>query len=302
MPVSGSLPPYLSHKALHQCLHQALQEDLGTGDVTSEAIIPSNVSGTATFELRNPGVIAGLYAAEQVCAIVDPRLVVSWQYTEGSHLPGRQKIGTIRGSLRNILIAERLMLNIMQRMSGIATYTSVMVEAVKNFPARIRDTRKTAPGLRYLDKWAVLIGGGVNHRIGLHDRMLIKDNHITAAGSMHKALKRAFAYGADIPVDVEARTLEEVLIVLNYAPKVDLLLLDNMVSVTTREEIDTSMLQQAVELVKGRICTEASGNVTLHSACDIAATGVDYISCGALTHSVQALDISLKIPPPRESG
>lgn len=274
---------------------QALNEDLGTGDVTSKAIIASNAQGIASIELRESGVIAGMYIAEEVCQLVDSGLSVQWEYSDGDILQGDRRLGTIRGPLRSLMAAERLALNFMQRMSGIATLTHQMVKATDGFRARIRDTRKTAPGLRLLDKWAVLLGGGTNHRIGLYDRILIKDNHIAAAGSLKSAVMRASAYSRDMPVDVEARTLDEVREALDLANDIELVLLDNMARRTEEGDVDTTMLQDAIAIINGRILTEASGNVTLESVRAIAATGVDYISCGALTHSVQALDIGMKL-------
>lgn len=295
MPASEHLPSYLSHSALLKCITQALEEDLGTGDVTSEAIVPPSAKGMATVELREPGVVAGLYVAEQVCAMVDSRLVIHWSCSDGDILARPGRVGTVHGPLRSLLAAERLALNFLQRMSGIATSTHHMVEAVKGFPARVRDTRKTAPGLRQLDKWAVRLGGGANHRMGLYDRILIKDNHIAAVGSLAKAVVEASRYGRSIPVDVEARTLEEVSQALELADRIDLVLLDNMVAITESGVTDVTMLQAAVDMIGGQLCTEASGNVTLATVRATAATGVDYISCGALTHSVQALDIGLTL-------
>jgi nicotinate-nucleotide pyrophosphorylase (carboxylating) len=213
----------------------------------------------------------------------------------------------VHGSARSILVAERVALNFVQRMSGIATATAAMVQQTQGTNARILETRKTVPGLRLPDKWAVLIGGGVNHRMGLFDMVMIKDNHVTAAGGVEPAIKRAQDYlrrkrAEHIPIEVETRTLEEVKEVLQLLQTdkhcmVTRLMLDNM---TKRDPsapggIDVSMLREAVQLVSGQIETEASGNVTVDTVKTIAETGVTFISCGALTHSVQALDISLKI-------
>ena len=295
MPVSESLPSYLSRSTLRRCLKQALEEDLGAGDVTSEAIISPSAVGTAAIELREPGVIAGLHVVEEICALVDTSLKVQWDCADGEHLYSSACLGTIVGPLRSLLAAERLALNFLQRMSGIATQTHRMVEAVEGFPARIRDTRKTAPGLRLLDKWAVRLGGGVNHRIGLYDRVLIKDNHIAAAGSLHEAVVRASRRGGGLPIDVEARTLEEVHAALQLVDLIDLVLLDNMVTLTETNTVDSTRLKAAVQLIDGQLVTEASGNITLNTVRATAATGVDYISCGALTHSVQAIDIGLNL-------
>ena len=295
MPVVGSLPSYLTPEALRQCITAALNEDLGSGDVTSQAIIPGEIAGIAAVQLRSDGVVAGLHVAAQVCQFVDPELKVTWHCEDGDVLSAGQILGTLQGPLQSLLSAERVALNFLQRMSGIATTTYQMVQAVKGYATRIRDTRKTVPGLRYLDKWAVLLGGGENHRLGLYDRMLIKDNHIAAAGSLQEAVCRAVTFGGGLSVDVEARTLDEVESALAVSSRIELVLLDNMVTVTADDIVDTSMLQTAVRLIDGRVRTEASGNVTLHSVRPIAATGVDYISCGGLTHSVQALDIGLNV-------
>lgn len=211
----------------------------------------------------------------------------------------------VSGSARSILVAERIALNFLQRMSGIATATHHMVHAASGFSSRILDTRKTVPGLRILEKWAVLLGGGCNHRIGLFDAMMIKDNHIAAAGGISNAVKSAHKYiqekgMRDIMIEVETRTMNEVKEIVELVEKwgpgclVTRVMLDNMAK-KTADGLDISMLKEAVEYVDGRVETEASGNVTLDTVRDIASTGVTYISSGALTHSVSALDISMKI-------
>ena len=295
MAVSERLPPYVSAVTLRECLAHALAEDLGSGDVTSEAIIPPDATGAAAVELKEPGVVAGLYVTEQVFAQVDERLTARWHCSDGDYQSGSCRLGTLHGPLRSLMAAERLALNFLQRMSGIATATRHMVEAVKGFPARIRDTRKTAPGLRQLDKWAVLLGGGTNHRMGLYDRILIKDNHIATAGGLAEAVLNASLHGGGLPVDVEARTQREVRMALDVADHIDLVLLDNMVTLADSGAVDTTRLKAAVDLIGGKLRTEASGNVTLATVRATAATGVDYISCGALTHSVKALDIGLNL-------
>ena len=290
------LPAYLNSEVLRAILQRALREDLGSGDLTSEAIIAPDAEGEAEFVTREPGVAAGLHAAEQVFRLANSDLVVVWQQNDGDTFERSSTFGHVRGNLRAILAAERLALNLLQRMSGIATLTAQMVAEVQDYPARIRDTRKTAPGLRLLDKWAVLLGGGTNHRLGLYDRILIKDNHIDVAGGLCIAVERAAAAYPGIPVDVEARTLDEVTDALEVADFVEVLLLDNMAqSAGAGGQMDTSTLQAAVDLVGGRMQTEASGNVTLRTVRAIAATGVDYISSGALTHSARALDVALHI-------
>jgi nicotinate-nucleotide pyrophosphorylase (carboxylating) len=294
-----TLPPYLTDAALDDLIARALAEDVGPGDVTSLATIPPETTATAHFLAREDGVLAGLYVAARVFAAVDAAARVTWTARDGDAVRSGAVFGTVTGRARSLLTAERLALNLMQRMSGIATATRRMVEAVRPHPAKILDTRKTAPGLRLVDKWAVRLGGGVNHRIGLFDMILIKDNHIAAAGGVRAALDAARRYRAeagrpDLRIEIEARTLDEVRAVLD-AGGVDVILLDNMTRRTTGGALDVSMLREAVALVGGRFETEASGNVTLATAPAIAATGVDYISSGALTHSVTALDLSLKI-------
>ncbi|WP_456425923.1 carboxylating nicotinate-nucleotide diphosphorylase [Rhodocaloribacter sp.] len=294
-----TLPPYLTDAALDDLIARALAEDVGPGDVTSLATIPPETTATAHFLAKEDGVLAGLYVAARVFAAVDAAARVTWTARDGDAVRSGAVFGTVTGRARSLLTAERLALNLMQRMSGIATATRCMVEAVRPHPAKILDTRKTAPGLRLVDKWAVRLGGGVNHRIGLFDMILIKDNHIAAAGGVRAALDAARRYREearrpDLRIEIEARTLDEVRAVLD-AGGVDVILLDNMTRRTTGGALDVSMLREAVALVGGRFETEASGNVTLATAPAIAATGVDYISAGALTHSVTALDLSLKI-------
>lgn len=293
----AALPAYLTDAALDDLIARALAEDVGPGDVTTEATVPAERQATARFLAKADGVLAGLHVAARVFAAVDETLAVAWTHADGDAVTAGTVFGSVRGRARSILTGERLALNLLQRMSGIATATRRMVEAARPHPARILDTRKTAPGLRLLDKWAVRLGGGENHRLGLYDMMLVKDNHIDAAGGVAQALRAARQHRAaldrPVPLEVETRTLDEVRAVLAEAD-VDFILLDNMVAVTDAG-IDTTRLREAVELVAGRIATEASGNVTLATVPAIAATGVDYISCGALTHSVHALDISLKI-------
>ena len=291
------LPPAVAAD-LDALLQRALAEDVGTGDVTTDATIPAGTPATARFLLKEDGVVAGLAVAERVFAAVDPDLAVAWTAADGDALAAGTRFGEVRGRARSILVAERLALNLMQRMGGIATATRAMAEAAR--PATILDTRKTAPGLRQLDKWAVRLGGGANHRVGLYDMVLVKDNHLAAAGGVRAALDRVAAYnaGRDLPVEVEARTLEEVDAVLAAhadGVRVDRVLLDNMASRQPDGSVDTSVLRAAVARIDGRLQTEASGNVTLETVGAIGATGVDFISSGALTHSVRALDVSLKI-------
>jgi nicotinate-nucleotide pyrophosphorylase (carboxylating) len=293
------LPPYLTDALLDDLLARALAEDVGTGDVTTEATIPPGTYATARFLAKEDGVLAGLYVAGQVFTHTDPTVRLTWTQADGDAVTTGTVFGTADGAARSLLVAERLALNLMQRMSGIATATARMVAAVQPHRARILDTRKTAPGLRLLDKWAVRLGGGQNHRIGLFDMILIKDNHIAACGGVQQALHAAQQYRLvqqrpDLPIEIEARTLEEVEEVLATGGA-DYILLDNLVQVRPDGSVDTTRLQAAVSRIGGRIRTEASGNVTLATVPAIAATGVDFISSGALTHSVRALDLSMKI-------
>lgn len=297
MIATADLPRYLNEAEITALIGRALQEDIGAGDVTTLSTIPPDTKATASFLAKEAGTVAGLYIAQRVFLAIDPVLEVFWSKGDGDRVEQGEVFGTVIGAAHTILSGERLALNVMQRMSGIATATHHMVHAAAPFNARILDTRKTAPGLRLLDKWAVKLGGGENHRIGLFDMILIKDNHIAAAGSIQQAIRAAqqyrTAHDAGLEIEVETRTLEEVEAAL-MTGGIDRLLLDNMVRVDDGE-IDTAMLEKAVRLIDGRYITEASGNVTLDTVPAIAATGVDFISSGALTHSVKALDISLKI-------
>ncbi|MFQ5569788.1 MAG: carboxylating nicotinate-nucleotide diphosphorylase [Rhodothermales bacterium] len=293
-----TLPPYLTFADLDGIIGHALAEDVGPGDVTTLATIPPDTTAEARFLAKKDGVLAGLLVAERVFAAVDPSLQMEWTYQDGDAVRRGTIFGTARGRAHSILTAERLALNLLQRMSGIATATRRMVEAIQPYSARLLDTRKTAPCLRLLDKWAVRLGGGENHRLGLFDMILIKDNHIAAAGGIREAVLAAQRYreveNIDLYIEIETQTLDDVRTVLEVG-SIDVILLDNMVRVQPDGFIDTAMLEEAVALINGQVATEASGNVTLDTVPAIAATGVDYISCGALTHSTHALDLSLKI-------
>ncbi|KAL2939045.1 Nicotinate-nucleotide pyrophosphorylase [carboxylating] chloroplastic [Bienertia sinuspersici] len=280
----------------------ALAEDSADrGDVTSMATIPSQMEVEAHFLAKEDGIVAGISLAEMIFHEVDPSLKVEWCQKDGDRVHKGLKIGRVYGRAHSIVVTERVVLNFMQRMSGIATLTKEMADAAS--PAIILETRKTAPGLRLVDKWAVLIGGGKNHRLGLFDMVLIKDNHISIAGGVTKALKAADNYllqnDLQMEVEIETRTLEEIKEVLEYASQdktfLTRIMLDNMVIPQPSGEVDVSMLKEAVRMIDGRFETEASGNVTLDTVHQIGQTGVTYISSGALTHSVRALDISLKI-------
>lgn len=293
---AAELPSYLDPDRLHNLIARALEEDVGPGDATTEATVAPDTKAEATFLAKQDGVLAGCYVADRILQNVDPEVQIDWARTDGQTIYRGTSFAEMRGRARSMLTAERLVLNVMQRMSGIATATRRFVDAARGHPAKILDTRKTAPGLRMLDKWAVKLGGGENHRIGLFDMILIKDNHIAAAGGVADAIRAANAYrkDRDLKIEIEARTLDEVRVVLETGG-VDVILLDNMVALGPSQKPDVSMLRMAIELIDGRITTEASGNVTLETVRAIAGTGVDYISCGALTHSVSALDVSLQM-------
>ena len=267
-------------------IQRALDEDAGDrGDVTTLATIPADLHYTGTMLAKAPGVVAGLIVAQQSFWQVDPTIEFTPIVEDGTPVEPGMHIATVRGSARALLISERIALNFLQRMSGIATATSRYVAAVAGTRARILDTRKTVPGLRLLDKWAVVLGGGHNHRIGLYDMAMIKDNHIAAAGGITAAVNRVRGqWGHQLPVEVEVGNLEQLAEALTL--DVDQIMLDNM---------GLAAMAEAVAMTAGRIPLEASGNVSLETVAAIAATGVDYISVGKLTHSVEALDISFKL-------
>lgn len=271
------------HPLIIEAITRALNEDIGSGDATSERIIPIESTMVGNIIAKQHGVVAGLDVAIAVCAHVDRAIICTPVVSEGSVVTPGTLVATFAGPARSLLTAERTILNFMGRMSGVATLTHQFVQAVTGTHAIILDTRKTAPGLRMLDKLAVARGGGQNHRIGLYDMILIKDNHIDFAGSITEAVTRARGDQHDLEIEVEARTLDDVAEAL--ALKVERILLDNMTLETMR---------QAVALNAGRAKLEASGNVTLETVRSIAETGVDYISSGALTHSAPVFDLSLK--------
>ncbi|HEY2071465.1 MAG TPA: carboxylating nicotinate-nucleotide diphosphorylase [Rhizomicrobium sp.] len=265
-------------------VRHALEEDLGrAGDITSNLILPRNERAKVKLAARQPGAIAGLIAAECAFRLVDPTLKFTVKHPDGSGVKAGTVLAIIEGSARAILTAERVALNFAGHLSGVATATHALVGAVKGTKARIVCTRKTTPGLRILEKYAVRCGGGFNHRFGLDDAVLIKDNHIAAAGSIRKAVERVRAGIAHmVKVEVEVDTLDQLKEALVLG--VDTILLDNM---------PPAMLTRAVALAEGRAMLEASGNVTLSTVRAIAETGVDYISSGAITHSAPNLDLGL---------
>lgn len=268
---------------LERVVEAALVEDVGTGDVTTEATVDADAVGTAELVTRAPGVVAGLEAAEAVFRALDPEIRFERLVDEGQTVTTPTAVARVSGPLRAILTGERTALNLLARLSGIATLTKRYVDAVAGTGAAILDTRKTTPGLRVLEKQAVAAGGGRNHRFGLDDGVLVKDNHLRAAGSIRDSVDRLRA-STDLPIEVECDTLDQVAEALEAG--VDAILLDNM---------SLDQLRAAVALAGGRARLEASGGVTLETVRAIAETGVDEISIGALTHSAPALDVSLEL-------
>ncbi len=266
----------------------ALKEDVREGDHTSLACIPPTASGKAQLLVKENGILAGMEVAQAIFEKVNPDIQFFPLMQDGESMTVGDVAFIVEGSSSSILTAERLVLNCMQRMSGIATKTQHIVKLLKGTKAQVLDTRKTTPGIRLLEKWAVKIGGGVNHRFGLYDMMMIKDNHIDFAGSIESAIEKAINYqkdkGINIPIEVEARNLEEVNEILRVG-NIQRIMLDNF-------SYDDTLI--AVEQIGGRFETEASGGITEETIREHALCGVDFISVGALTHSVNSLDLSLK--------
>jgi len=266
-------------------IEQALLEDIGTGDITTESVIPSNLKAKGIIKTSEEGVVAGLDIACLVFRKLDSVITFQEKIKDGIKVARGKVLAEITGPARTILKGERVALNFLQRMSGIATITSKFCQEVKDFPVRIVDTRKTTPGLRILEKYAVRMGGGYNHRFGLYDAVLIKDNHIAVAGGIKSAVhsvRKQISHTVKIEVEVENLSqFQEAL-----EMKVDIIMLDNM-------NLDT--MREAVKIAKDKTLIEASGGVTLENVREIAQTGVDLISIGALTHSVKSLDISMEI-------
>jgi nicotinate-nucleotide pyrophosphorylase (carboxylating) len=275
----------ITRATLDELVSRALAEDVGEGDVTTAATVPENARARATITQKAPGVIYGLDAAQATFRALDPDLVLLQLVDEGQWRD-RGPVLEIEGSARAILTAERTALNFLQRLSGVATLTARCVQAVQGSGVRILDTRKTTPGLRSLEKAAVAAGGGTNHRAGLYDAILIKENHSALAGGVGPAVRRANEHAPGLPLEVECATLAEVDEAL--AAGATSILLDNM----TLEQ-----MRQAVARVDGRATLEASGGLTLQTLREVAATGLDFVSVGALTHSAPALDLSLLLEP-----
>ncbi len=266
----------------------AFAEDIGDGDHTTFCCIPESAVGESRLLVKERGVLAGVAVARRIFMRFDPGLRMDVLIGDGAGVKPGDVAFTVRGRVRSLLQTERLMLNVMQRMSGVATLTRRYVDALSGTKTRVLDTRKTTPGMRMLEKEAVRIGGGVNHRVGLFDMILLKDNHVDFAGGIARALERCHAYlkaqGLDLRIEIEVRSFDELNEVLRVGG-VDRIMLDNFSVEATRA---------AVELVGGRFETESSGGITLATVRDYAECGVDYVSVGALTHSVKCLDLSLK--------
>jgi len=266
------------------CVSRALAEDIGSGDATTELIVPLNAETAGQIITKQSGIIAGLEVAAATFSLLDKNIRFKANVAEGSNVITGTIVADLSGPAPAMLTAERTALNFLGRMSGIATLTSLFVGAVAGTRAKILDTRKTAPGLRAVDKLAVQRGGGCNHRHGLYDMILIKDNHIDYAGGLVQAVNLVRASGISLEIEIEARTLSDVEIAIELG--VERILLDNMT---------IEMMKEAVRITAGRAMLEASGNITLEKVRRIAESGVDYISVGELTHSVKVFDVSLKL-------
>lgn len=274
----------LNKKVIQNLITRAFEEDIKSGDVTTNAIIDEATQAVAVWKLKESGVIAGLDVACAVFQALDERLEWNSKVADGDEVKAGTEVVEIFGSCRAILTAERTALNIVQRMSGIATKTNVFMQAIENYQTKILDTRKTVPGLRFLDKYAVKVGGGTNHRMGLYDLAMVKDNHIVAAGGIRRAVDLVREDNPHLEVEVETTSLKEVEEALST--EADIIMLDNM---------NPELMEKAVLLVNGKSKTEASGNISIGNVKEVAETGVDYISVGSLTHSVKAFDITQEL-------
>lgn len=279
----------IPHDLLDELVRRALREDIGDGDRTVMTLIPADAHAQAHIITREAAVIAGAPVAAAVFAAVDPTLTVQILVAEGGHVAANTPLLTLSGNARSILMGERVALNLMQRMCGIATYTAAFVAAVAGLPARILDTRKTTPGLRVLEKYAVRMGGGMNHRFGLYDAILIKDNHLALLQGQGLSLSAIVQQAQDrtspfVVVEVEVESVEQALEAADAGA--DIILLDNM---------HPDQLREVVRLLGGRVPLEASGGITLATIRAVAESGVDYISVGGLTHSVRSIDLSLEL-------
>jgi nicotinate-nucleotide pyrophosphorylase (carboxylating) len=281
-------PAYITEEFLNQFITSAFQEDVGDGDHSSLASIDPDKESRARLLVKDNGILAGVELARKIFQHFDATLKVDVKITDGREVKNGDVAFYVSGSAQSILTTERLVLNCMQRMSGIATTTNHLTKLISGTHAQLLDTRKTTPNFRLLEKWAVFIGGGANHRLGLYDMIMLKDNHIDMAGGMHAAINRTKDYlrasKKDLKIEVETRNLKEVQEVLDVGG-IDIIMLDNM---------DVKTMKEAVTMIGGRYKTEASGGITEETIYEVAQTGVDFISVGALTHSIRSLDLSLK--------
>lgn len=282
-------PFYLSEKYVAQFIKAALQEDIGEGDHSSRGAISAKLKSKARLLIKSNGLIAGVELAGKIFHHYDSGLKVAILKRDGDVMASGEVAFVVEGNARSILAVERVVLNCMQRMSGIATFTHSLCGLLSGTKARLMDTRKTTPNFRLAEKWAVLIGGGLNHRYALYDMVMLKDNHVDMAGGIEKAIRNTKKYlerkKKNLRIEIETRTLQEVEEVIRVGG-VDIIMLDNM---------DLTYMRQAVELVGGKYLLEASGGITEHTIRGVAECGVDFISVGALTHSAKSLDLSLKV-------
>jgi nicotinate-nucleotide pyrophosphorylase (carboxylating) len=281
-------PPYLTDRNIRKFIKNALAEDIGDGDHSSMGSIPEDAQSKAHLLIKDEGMIAGLDMAFRIFQYIDNSLQIEFNKGDGDMVESDEIGFTVSGNSRSILSSERLVLNCLQRMSAIATYTNHMVNLIKGSKARLLDTRKTTPLFRLAEKWAVLIGGGYNHRFGLYDMVMLKDNHVDFAGGVQKAITHTVKYltatKPELKIEIEVRNLSELEEVISTG-HVHRVMLDNMLP---------SEIKQAIQMIGGRFETEASGGITEKNIAEIAETGVDFISVGALTHSYKSLDMSLK--------
>lgn len=273
---------------LDEFIRKSLQEDIGDGDHSTLACIPVDATGKAKLLVKEPGILAGVEVAKRIYELFDPTLQVQFNKRDGDHIQKGDIVFEVSGSSRSILSSERLVLNCMQRMSGIATQTASILSIIQGCPTKILDTRKTTPGMRFLEKWAVKIGGGENHRFGLYDMVMLKDNHVDYAGGIKAAIEKTQRYlkenNKNLRIEIEVRSIEELKEVLE-TKGVDRIMLDNF---------SPELLREALDLIPPSYETEASGGITIENIRPYAETGVQFISIGALTHSVKSLDLSLK--------
>jgi nicotinate-nucleotide pyrophosphorylase (carboxylating) len=277
--------PLVDKFVIKKYIESYLEEDIGWSDITTDLLIDYEVKSTSYIKVKEEGIIAGLDVVEMIFQLLDPSITFSKKNKDGDKVIPGDIIAEVKGPINPILKGERLCLNLLQRMSGIATYTRHLCNLIKPYNAKVTDTRKTVPGLRYFDRYAVAIGGGVNHRYNLSDAILIKDNHIKLVGGIKEALTRVKAKASHTQkIEIEVQNLNQFQEALKYGA--DIILLDNMT-------IDS--IQKAVKIAQGNVILEASGNIDESNIVSFAKTGVDVISCGSLTHSVKALDISMII-------